>query len=421
MSERMALFGGRKIYEKSFPFWPEYKEEYQLGITKVLKSGFWGGIKDDSEVNRFEKAFAKYIGCKYAVGVTSGTVALVMALKALNIEENSEIIIPAMSFVATATAVVMAGLVPVFVDIEKDTHCISVDSILANITPKTKGIIPVHIGGYPCNMKKIMDIARAKSLYVLEDCCQAHGAECFGHKVGSWGDCGIFSFAGTKCMTAGEGGIIVTDSTILYERMSRYRNHGRVNSMEYTFNSLGCNFRMNEFQAILLKEQLKNLDQQLYRKKENVEYLINELCKLNIDWLDCLDLKDYVDLHGYFSFAFLYHSENFGNVPKNLMCEIIRSEGIPVGKADVAKKPIYSNPIFEDVTNESFCVCRICSCPNTVNAYNQLIVIGQSVYSKILLLGHYEMRLIIEAIRKIDENREVIIRKYEEGFFQGKE
>lgn len=408
MKEKMYILGGDKVCNKEFEKWPIYRPEYLAGVEKVLKSGWWGGIRDDSEVAEFEKRFAAYIGVEYAIGVSSGSVALVMALKSLNLKPGTEVIVPGMSFIATATAVSILGLIPVFVDIDPKTHCILAKEIENNISQKTRGIIPVHIGGYPCDMERIMKIAKKNNLYVIEDCCQAHGAEWNGKKVGSYGDIGVFSFASTKNMTSGEGGILLTNNEKIYKKLRSLRNHGRINSMDYYHERLGLNFRMNEFQAKLLDIQLDLLDEQLRIKNRNVEYLVSKIKKMSYKWIEFLEYRKEVTVHAFFSFAFLYKPSFFEDIPKEFMCKIIRSEGIPVGEASIADRAIFDNPIYTDSSNEDYCPSKKGDCKNTVKAYQEIIVLGQSVRSAILLGGYEEMDYIINVIKKININKKEI-------------
>lgn len=234
-------------------------------------------------IDRFEKEFAEYCQCEYGVTTANGTVALHLALMALGIGAGDEVIVPDITFAATINAVLYTGAVPVIVDIEKDSWCISPDEIEKAITEKTKAIIPVHIYGQPCDMERINKIAKEHGLYVVEDCAEAHGAEFDGHKVGSMGDIGCFSFFGNKVITTGEGGCCVTHNRELYERMRILRDHGMSPERKYYHERVGYNYRMTNLQAAIGCAQLEQIEEiqemrnsldNIYRQKlKNISFI----------------------------------------------------------------------------------------------------------------------------------------------------
>lgn len=230
-----------------------HKEEQ--AVLKVLRSG---QLAQGETVAAFEEQFASYIGSKYAVAVASGTVALHIALLALGIGPGDEVITTPYSFIASTNAILYVGATPVFVDIGEDFN-IDTHKIEAKITRRTKAILPVHLFGYPCDMKAISHIAERHNLKIVEDACQAHGATYDGTKVGSFGDAGCFSFYATKNMTTGEGGMIVTDNKKMSEYAKMARSHG--SRVRYHHEFLGYNARMTELSAALGMVQLQKLDQ----------------------------------------------------------------------------------------------------------------------------------------------------------------
>lgn len=211
-------------------------------------------------VIQFEESFSKYCGVKYGVAVSNGTVALHLALTVLGIGAGDEVIVPDITFAATINAVLYTGAKPVIVDIEEDGWCIDPDEIEKAITPKTKAIIPVHIYGQPCNMERICGIAQKHGLYIVEDCAEAHGAEWNGQKVGSFGTISCFSFFGNKVITTGEGGMCITDSAELNERMRILRDHGMSKTRKYYHEVIGYNYRMTNLQAAIGVAQLERID-----------------------------------------------------------------------------------------------------------------------------------------------------------------
>lgn len=218
----------------------------------------------------FETEMAQYIGCKHTVGMNSGTDALHLALRALDIGAGDEVITVAFTFVATTEAIGIVGAKPVFVDIDENTFNIDAKKIEAKITPKTKAIMPVHLYGQPCDMDVIMDVARRHNLVVIEDCCQAIGAKYKGKMVGTFGEIGAFSFYPTKnlgCM--GDGGLATTNSEFLKDRMIALRNHG--GAVRYYHDEIGVNSRLDEIQAAVLRVKLKHIDSWNTARRENAK------------------------------------------------------------------------------------------------------------------------------------------------------
>ncbi len=228
--------------------------EEEKAVLAVLKSGI---IAQGPKVKEFEELFAKYCGTKYAVATSSGTTALHAALLAHGIGKGDEVITTPFTFIATANSIKFTGAKPVFVDINEDDFNINADLIESKITKNTKAIMPVHLYGNPCDMDKIMNIAKKHNLAVIEDACQAHGAEINGKKIGSFGT-GCFSFYPTKNMTSGEGGIITTDDEKIYHLAKMIREHG--SKVRYVHEMVGYNFRMTDLHAAIGIEQLKKLE-----------------------------------------------------------------------------------------------------------------------------------------------------------------
>ena len=243
----------------------EIREEINQAIQRVLDSGqFILG----EEVEKFEKEFSKYIGTKYGVCVNSGSDALFLALKALGIGNCDEVITVSHTFISTVDAIVRNGAKPIFVDIETETYCIDVTQLEKKITSKTRAIIPVHLYGHPADMDPIIELAEKYDLYVIEDACQAHGAEYKGKKVGGIGDIGCFSFYPTKNLGAyGDGGMITTNNEELAEKLRMLRNYG--SRVKYHHEFLGINSRLDEIQAAILRVKLNHLDEWNERRRKN--------------------------------------------------------------------------------------------------------------------------------------------------------
>jgi len=261
MPPKSAKKGGR-IREISLEG-PIFGEEERKLVLDCFDRNW---VTQGEYVEKFEREFSKYCGVKYGSATSSGTSALHLALASLGITKGDEVIIPTLTFIATANAVRYTGANPIFVDCEKDTFCIDAKLIEDSITNKTKAIIPVHLYGHPCDMKPIIDIAEDHGLYVIEDCSEAHGTEYKGKKVGSFSDVSVFSFYANKIITTGEGGMCLTDREDLKERIDDLRNQGG-HIIPYVHKMFGFNYRMTDLQAAIGVAQLKKIDDFIEKKR----------------------------------------------------------------------------------------------------------------------------------------------------------
>lgn len=257
-------------------------------------------------IGRFENNFSRYCQCKYGIAVSNGTAAIHLALIALGIGKGDEVIVPDLTFAASVNPVLYVGATPVIVDVEKDSWCIDPKEIEKAVTKKTKAIIPVHLYGQPCEMDKIMKIAKKYNLYVIEDCAEAHGAKFKGRKVGSFGNIGCFSFFANKIITTGEGGMCVTNSKELYSKICVLKDHGMNKSKKYWHDEVGYNYRMTNLQAAIGVAQLERIEDILekrslveknyFNKLSNVSFI--EFQKKNLTnrdkttWLICALIKN---------------------------------------------------------------------------------------------------------------------------------
>ena len=271
-------------------------------VLQAVKSGWVSSL--GQFIDRFERAFAEYIGVSYAVTTSNGTTALHLALVSLGIGRGDEVIIPDLTFVATANAVAYTGAKPVPVDIDRETWCIDPESIRKALTPKTKAIIPVHVYGHPAEMERIAELAEAAGLYVIEDAAEAHGSEYKGEKVGGLGNCGVFSFYGNKVMTTGEGGMITTNDKQIYERAKYLRDQAMSQEKRYWHTEVGFNYRMTNIQAALGLAQLERIEELIGKKREiygwyerflgnmeNIRLNPERSGVRNIFWMVCLVLE----------------------------------------------------------------------------------------------------------------------------------
>jgi len=273
--------------KKDFPGWPAFSKQEIDAVSGVLASGkvnYWTG----DEGRSFEREFADYSGMPHAIALCNGTVALELALYALGIGENDEVIVPSRTFIATASCVVMRGARPVVVDIDPLSQNIDTDCIEAAITPATRAIIAVHLGGWPCDMERILNIAKRHDLYVIEDCAQSHGAEYHGQPVGSFGDAAAFSFCQDKIMTTGgEGGMLLLRDEDAWRRAWAFKDHGKDFELvkrtdhppghRWLHSSFGTNWRMTEMQAAIGRIQLRLLPEWVKKRRAHAQCFADHL------------------------------------------------------------------------------------------------------------------------------------------------
>ncbi len=248
-------------------------EEVSQAIQRVLRSGWYvlGG-----ETEKFEEEFSKYIGARFGVGVNSGSDALYLAVKALGISNGDEVITVSHTMISTVDAISRNGAKPIFVDVDPETYLMDTSKVEAEISDKTRAILPVHLYGHPADMKPIMELAEKHNLYVIEDACQAHGSEYNGIKVGDIGKIGCFSFYPTKNLGAyGDGGMIVTNDEDLASKLRKLRNYGQ-SSKKYHYDFVGVNSRLDELQAAILRTKLRYLDE-WNEKRRKLARLYTEL------------------------------------------------------------------------------------------------------------------------------------------------
>lgn len=272
----------RDIFNKKIkiPFFqPLITNEDKKEINKALNLSL---LTDGPKLVQFEKNFARFCNSKYAIGVSNATSALHLSLICSGIGKGDEVIIPNLTFVATASSVLLCGATPILADVEKDDFNISIKSIKKNITKKTKAIIPVHFAGVPCNMQQIMKIAKEKKIKVIEDCAHGIGSKINTKHVGTFGNAGCFSFYPTKNITTLEGGMIITNSKELVEKLKIKRNHGISRTLlnrytkgkpwDYDVDEPGYNYRIDEIRSALGINQLKNIKKFNQKRKKSFNY-----------------------------------------------------------------------------------------------------------------------------------------------------
>jgi len=392
---KLAIKGGNPVRTRPFTKWPIFDEREEEALIEVLRSGCWGRISGKKN-EEFEEKFSQFVGARYGVTCVNGTAALEIALRAMGIGKGDEVIVPAYTFIATASACMLVGADPVFVDIDPNTYNIDPGQIEQAITAKTKAIIPVHISGCPANMDEIMKVASKYNLLVLEDAAQAHGAEWKGVKVGSIGDMASFSFQASKNINAGEGGAITTNNKKFADMAWSPKNVGRVKDGGwYDHPILGWNYRMTEFQAAILLVQMERIEEQMEKREENAKYLVEGLKK--IGGVDPLAPDEGVTRHAYHLFIFRYQGEEFKSVKKDEFIKALNAEGIPASSGYV---PLYKFPAILEWPYKGRDYKDVYLPATEKACYEEGIWLPQNV-----LLGPKEdMDDILSAITKVKDN-----------------
>jgi dTDP-4-amino-4,6-dideoxygalactose transaminase len=341
MSKALAILGGRPVRKRPFAAWPVFGPQEERRLVRVLRSGRWGKLQGD-EVAGFERRFAAQHGCSEGIAVVNGTVSLRIALMAAGIQAGDEVIVPPYTFLATATAVIEANAIPVFADVDLETFNLDPGAIEAAITPRTRAIIPVHMGGQPADMDAIMSIAKKRGLIVIEDAAHAHGASYKNRPAGSIGHMGSFSFQSSKNLTCGEGGIIITSNRKLAAACRSIHNCGRIEGgLWYEHHVMSGNYRLGEFQGAILNAQLSRLSAQTKTRDHNGRYLAAKLAA--IPGVAPQKRPAECSRHACHLFLFRVDSKTFG-LPRVKLLKALQAEGIPVSGGYAL--PLYRQPLF---------------------------------------------------------------------------
>ncbi len=415
-----AILGGDPlITTHDWPSWPQWNSDTdEKRLLEVMRSGVWSRDKITEE---FEKRWAQMMGSKRCLAVVNGTNALNTSLAQLEIGWGDEVLVTPYTFIASVSCILFNGAIPVFVDVDPKTFQMDPSKIEEKITPFTKAILPVHILGLPCDMERIMGIARKHNLLVVEDSCQAWLAEINGKKVGTFGNAGCFSFQTSKNMPIGEGGAIISDDDELMDRCFSFHNYG--NPYGSTAGQIGAGtvmigtkLRITEYQAAIGLAQLERLDKQTTVRNENAAFLKSLIGK--IPGIVPYELYENVTKAAFHLFPFLYQKEDFKDLPKNKFLEALRAEGVPCsgGYTELNKMPFLKNAFeskyyrkfypeerldYEKYMNENMCPLneKLCN--------EQAIWIPQNI----LLGSKSDMKNIAFAIEKVFNNAEQIKNK----------
>jgi dTDP-4-amino-4,6-dideoxygalactose transaminase len=340
----LAILGGEAVRRKPFSPWPQYQPSDIERVVKQIESRHWGGFPVPSPVaGPFAQRFAEVHGAKYGLPVTNGTVAIMVALQAAGIRFGDEVIVPAYTWDGTAAAVLFAGGIPVFADIDPDTYCLDAESALRAITSRTKAIVPVHLAMRFADMDGLLRLATDHNLKVIEDCAHAHGGQWKGQGAGSMGDIGCFSFQESKLMTAGEGGMVITNRLDYYEAMQTIVNCGRASlTDEYGIKMLGGNHRMTDLQACLLVGQLEMLPAFREKRTKNAALLTRLLGE--IEGVRPLPPQRGMTQETLYNYVFQYRPAREPAPHRDLFVAALEKEGIPCDGRFY--EPVYQSDLF---------------------------------------------------------------------------
>lgn len=347
-TEALALRGGTPVRQAPYPSWPPVTESTVRAVTEALREGVWSDVAGERKL-AFERAFADAHDSRHGLAVSNGTVSLQIALAALGVGSGDEVIVPAYTFLATATSVLNVNAAPVFVDVLPTNGTIDPAAVEAAITPRTKAIMPVHFGGHPADLDALMAISDRTGIPVVEDAAQAHGARWRDRAVGSFGAYGSFSFQASKNMTAGEGGALTTNDDRLAELAWTLHHCGRVRG-EPWYNHVvnGGNHRLGELQCAILLDQLGDAEGYMARRSRSAAIL--DAAFAEVDGIRPLETDARVTRHAYHIYCMRYDPAAFGGLDRATFMEAMRAEGVPTSSGYISplnRQPVFAEHVFD--------------------------------------------------------------------------
>lgn len=401
---RLAIAGGAPVRTQPFTQWPDFDERERTLLLEALEARNWGGYPfPNTLADRFAGEFAVAHDVRHAFAVANGTIAIEIALKAAGVRPGDEVILPAYTFEASAAPVLRLEAIPVFVDVLPTTWCLDPAAVEAAITPRTRAILPVHLAMCMADMDALCGLADTHGLAVIEDCAHAHGAKWQGRGSGSFGRAGAFSLQTTKLLTAGEGGVFVTNDDETAERAETYINCGRASrSDRFGHRLLGVNYRMTEFQAAVLVGQLEKLPAQTARRAARAERLGRALSE--IEGLSLIEPDPRQTTQAIYQYVFRYDSAAFGGSSRDRFVAALEAEGIPCD--GLFYEPVYRSSMFTvDPAEFRALAGRLpwaeTRCPVTERAaYDESVWLPHQLF----LGSEKDVDDIVEAIQKIQAN-----------------
>jgi dTDP-4-amino-4,6-dideoxygalactose transaminase len=401
---KLAILGGTAVRTHAYPDWPTIDESDVSAVTEVMRSGRLGGSPSPGRwAAAFADGFASLQGARHAVVMMNGTVTMEVALKALGIGWGDEVIVPALTFAATAYAPMAAGALPVIVDVEPGTWTMDPEALEAAITPQTRAIIPVHLGQVMADMDRIMAIAERHSLAVIEDSAHSHGKRWRGRGAGTFGAFGSFSHQASKILTAGEGGTLTTDDDRLAELASSIIDCGRAKDAEKKRYTFGANYRITELQAALLVSQLAKFETQMAERLENCVHFERLMAEAAIPGVRLLDIDPRMTRRSFYRYEFAIEPEAFGGVTNNVVRGALKAEGVVcgVGYPSLSRDPLFQPslsrlPVAVEYANR-LDVSRMAFPVADRAGAQQEVCLSESVFRA----GHQGVEDAVEAIAKV--------------------
>jgi dTDP-4-amino-4,6-dideoxygalactose transaminase len=341
---KLAITGGNALRKQPFTRWPRATEREAQLLKEVLDSSLWGGQPFPGKwATEFGKQFAALHTVKYAQCVNTGTVAIQAALKAIDLQPGDQVIVPAYTWEGTVGPVLLVNAIPVFVDVDPETYCLDAKLIEKAITPKTKAILPVHLGMRFADMDEILRIAKRHGIKVIEDCAHAHGGMWKGQGAGSMGDLGAFSFQSSKLITSGEGGCVVSNHLEYMEKVQSYINAGRASvSDQFHHRMIGFNYRLGEFQAAVLAAQVERLPQEAKIREENIQYFESSLGPIKA--IRLLKPEPRITRLAPYGYVLKYIEQEAEGIPRAAFVAALQLEGIPCD--GLFYEPVYKSSLF---------------------------------------------------------------------------
>jgi len=411
-SGKLALLGGTPVRVKSWPKWPAMIADDKLveSLMKTTKSGIWSRIQSPTgTVATFEKEYARLMGTQLCIGTGSGTQALATSVEAMDFGPGDEIITSPYSDFGTVSAILTSRALPVLVDLDRDSFQLDPDEIEKKINKNTKAIIPVHIMGMPCNMEKIMALAKKHNLKVIEDACQANFSRYQGKQIGTIGDLGCYSFQASKQISCGEGGAIIGNDVDLMDRCFTVQNHGT--NKKGSNVTIGPKYRMNEFEGAVLMGQIAGAKERFERRNSNAAYLDSKLKGFK----GLVPQKKYegTESSGYYKYAMSYRKEHFNNADRGKFLKAVAAEGINL--SPYIARGFHSEPWIDEILalreyKAMYSASRLkrykeeMTMPICDLVCNEEMVVLEGVAS--LLGTTQDMDDVINAIMKVYENRD---------------
>ena len=411
MRDRPAILNGTPVRAgKCWPSWPQWDDSERSLLSEVLDSGRWSRSRRGEVADRWAAEFAAFQGARHGLALTNGTHTLEAALAACDVGEGDEVIVPALTFVATATAALAVNATPVIVDVDPETLCVTADAIEAALTERTRAVMVVHVAGTACDMDALVELCDRRGLALVEDCAHAHGTRWRGRGVGSFGSFGSFSFESHKLMTAGEGGALITNDEDLGAKALSYVDCGRVEGGHwYHHATYGSNMRMTEWQGAVLRAQLQRYPEQHRVREDRAGLLDAELAGVPGVRPQAGDPR--MDSRARYAYVIHYEPDEFAGLPRRNFEAALAAEGIDAGDCypslntlEVLRSGAFGPRLRESAPRVDYGALRL---PHAEHAAASTVWLGH----RMLLAEPDDVIDVARAVARVQANAERIIRR----------